>query len=216
MIDPADMRLFAPSTERNREPIYQVLRSILSPGAKVLEVASGAGEHAVYLSEALEVSDWWPTDVMPEALTSIRAWRSHTGSNRVHVPLMLDVSEYDTVLEKTREAGIEPGSLDGIVCINMIHIAPWRACEGLMRCAPRLLRTGGIVYLYGPYKRNGAHTAPSNQDFDLSLKQRNEQWGVRNLETVCDLAHTHGLDRLQVTEMPANNLSVIFCARGAK
>lgn len=216
MTDSPDRRLFAPATERNRDAIYQVLKNILPTDARVLEVASGTGEHAAYLSQALQVSGWWPTDVTPDALGSIRAWRQHTDSKKIHDPWILDVSDHNTALNRAREAGVEPGALDAVICINMIHIAPWSACEGLMRCTPELLGTGGILYLYGPFKRNGVHTAPSNHSFDLSLQQRNEQWGVRNLETVCDLASTHGLDLLQVTEMPANNLSVIFGAGRTK
>lgn len=198
-------RRSAPAALRNREPIAEVLRQFIQPGMQVLEIASGTGEHAVFLSQTLKTRGWWPTDVDPEALASINSWRTTcNGDNAVHVANHFDVCQ-------STSPGIpELPALDAVVCINMIHISPWEATTGLMRWAAKLLKDGGILYLYGPFRRQGEHTAPSNEAFDTSLRQRNPAWGVRDLEQVEQLAAGYGLKREAVVEMPANNFSVIF------
>jgi hypothetical protein len=211
MTDSHDARRYAPSTQRNREPIANVLKKLLRPGACVLEVASGTGEHAAVLSETLQVDRWWPSDLEAHALTSINAWREHAAPNRVNPPLLLDVTREITEITHTLDAhGLSPGTVDAIVCINMIHISPWTACEGLLRCAEAVLAPDGMLYLYGPFKRDGDHTAPSNRDFDLQLRSRDARWGVRDLEAVSEQARLHGLQLTTVVAMPANNFSVVF------
>jgi SAM-dependent methyltransferase len=195
------MKRFAPATARNRDAIRDVLRRVAPPRANVLEIASGTGEHAVYLAAELDVASWQPSDVDPGAHASIDAWRRE--EPRVLPSLTLDVTEpgWARTLGRT---------WDVVFCANMIHIAPFRACEGLLEGAPEALRHGGVLFLYGPFRRNGSHTAPSNEAFDASLRARDPAWGVRDLETVTSLAEKHGLHRVDVIEMPANNLSVVF------
>lgn len=213
MHDSRDYRRFSPSTERNKGPVGNVLKPLLPPRAHVLEVAAGTGEHAVHLSQELEVARWWPSDLDPAALSSINAWRQHAGLPAIQSPFKLDVAQpIEQVATVVEQAGIIAGELDCIVCINMVHISPWQACEGLLRIAPTLLRPQGLLFLYGPYRRRGRHTAPSNEAFDQQLQSRNPQWGVRDLEAVCELAQQQNLQLIQVTDMPANNLSVVFRA----
>jgi SAM-dependent methyltransferase len=195
------MRRFAPATERNRDPILGVLRRVAPPRAEVLEIASGTGEHAVYFTSQLDVASWQPSDVDALARASIDAWR--TDDARVLPSITLDVTEpgWATRLGRT---------FDVVFCANMIHIAPFRACEGLLDGAPSALRPGGVLLLYGPFRRAGHHTAPSNEAFDASLRARDPAWGVRDLELVSEVAERHGLRPAEVIEMPANNLSVVF------
>lgn len=206
-----DGRRSHPSSQRNREPIRQVLADYLKPGATVLEIAAGTGEQAVYLSKTLHARQWFPTDINPAALESIDAWAHHEGSQAMQAAQLLDVTATpETILSTLQASGANPPSFDAIVCINMIHISPWVATEGLMRLAAAALAPGGILYLYGPYKQNGVHSAPSNADFDLDLKSRDAQWGIRDLTEVSTLAQSHGLEAAGVVEMPVNNLSVLF------
>jgi hypothetical protein len=172
----------------------------------VLEIASGAGQHAVYFAERLPEQLWQPTDPDPEALASIEAWRSEAKLSNVRPPIRLDVTADDW----------GPITPDAIVCINMIHIAPWAACEGLMRGAGRLLALGAPLYLYGPFRFKGGFTAPSNEAFDASLRASDPSWGVRDLDDVTALAASHGLEREAVIPMPANNHSVIFRRASSK
>ncbi|HEY4547747.1 MAG TPA: DUF938 domain-containing protein [Pedomonas sp.] len=195
-----DVRQFSPAAERNREPILQVLRRHLPAAGLVLEIASGTGQHVAHFAASLPELEWQPSDLSTDLHPSIRAWVEDAGLANVRTPLQLDVTADAWPVEQA----------EAIVCINMIHISPWAATEGLLRGAARLLPQGGVLYLYGPYKRGGQHTAPSNADFDASLKARNPEWGVRNLEDVESLAGTHGFEPVKVVEMPANNLSVVF------
>ncbi|HBX37772.1 MAG TPA: SAM-dependent methyltransferase [Pseudohongiella sp.] len=205
------MRQSAPSALRNREPICQVLKSFVKPGDKALEIAAGTGEHAIFFSHELPVAQWWPSDIKPEALSSIAEWREHQGIDALQPPLPLDISgEPAQTSAQLALAGLDPVALDLITCINMIHISPWPATQGLMRHAEALLNAGGILYLYVPYQRGGRHTADSNAAFDADLQSRNPQWGVRHLEDVVQLAGQHQLELVDTIEMPANNLSVIF------
>ncbi len=208
-----DARRFAPATERNREPILAVLSRVLPPEGTVLEVSSGTGEHAAFFAPHLAPRYWLPSDVNPSALESIAAWQVLEPSANLHSPIGLDACEEIWPVEDNRY----PASLDlqrfpitGMVNINMIHISPWEACRGLMAGAGRILSTGGVLYLYGPYKRHGKHTAPSNEAFDTSLQSQNPSWGVRDLEMVVGEAESRGMVLQEVVEMPANNLSVIF------
>jgi cyclopropane fatty-acyl-phospholipid synthase-like methyltransferase len=194
-------RLSSPSTARNREPILAVMAAHFPISGKVLEIASGAGEHAAFIAKALPGLIWQPSDPDEAARESIAAWIAHEHVGNVLPPLAIDVRAADW--------GVD-GPFDAIVAINMIHISPWDATQGLMAGAARVLAPGGLLFLYGPYKRDGAHTAPSNLAFDTSLRARNPLWGVRDLADVEAEARVNGLTLREVIEMPANNLSVIF------
>ncbi|HVE20338.1 MAG TPA: DUF938 domain-containing protein [Acidocella sp.] len=191
----------APSTARNRDPILAVLKPRLPNRGFVLEIAAGAGEHAVYNAAALPGLQWQPTDPSPEALASIEAWRAQVALPNLLPPLPLDAASPDKW---------PVARADAIVNINMIHISPWSATQGLMAGAGRLLPAGGVLFLYGPYIEPGVETAPSNLAFDASLKARNPTWGLRRLDEVADLAAQHRLELAETVPMPANNLSVIF------
>jgi hypothetical protein len=212
----SDARQFAPATERNRDPILAVLQSVLPPSGTVLEISSGTGEHAVYFAPRLAPQRWLPSDVNPVALESIAAWRDRHPAANLYPPIHLDVGDRPWSVETENLPSALQGTdfqldhLQAIVNINMIHIAPWDACLGLMAGAGRILPPGGILYLYGPFKQDGQHTAPSNAAFDESLRAQNPAWGVRNLEDVVAVAAPVGLNLVQVVEMPANNRSVVF------
>ncbi len=216
-MSPTDAKQFAPATERNREPILAVLKQVLPENGLVLEIASGTGEHAAFLAPRLDCY-WLPTDVSPEALSSIAAWRDELSNPSLLAPVGLDVSssgwteQLQIHLTKlSLDAGpLNPGSLSAIVNINMIHISPWSSTLGLLSGAGQLLSPGGILYLYGPYFQTGVPTAPGNSAFDEMLKARNPEWGLRNLETVIGQAEQLGFRHQQTVSMPANNLSVIF------
>jgi SAM-dependent methyltransferase len=196
------MKRRAPATERNREPIAAVLRDALPAGGLVLEVASGTGEHAAFFAGLFPDLLWQPTDPDPDALASIRAWREEAGPANLLEPLRLDASAEDWPV----------AAADALLCVNMVHISPWAATAGLMRGAGRLLGPGAPLILYGPYRRSGIPTAPSNEAFDLSLKARDPQWGLRELEAVAAEAEANGLGLERVVEMPANNLTIVFRA----
>lgn len=196
----SDARQYAPATARNRDPILAVLREELPEQGVVLEVASGTGEHAVHFSRALPNLTWQPTDPSTDARASIEAWQEAEGSPNLLAPLELDAASDDWPIAKA----------DAIVCINMVHISPWQATEGLMRVAGRVLPQGAPLILYGPYRRAGHTLEPSNAAFDESLKARDPRWGLRDLEAVADCAEAQGLGLARVVEMPANNLTVIF------
>jgi SAM-dependent methyltransferase len=200
MSETSDRRIFRPHVARNREPILDVLKRVLPPRGLVLEVASGSGEHAAYFAKALPDLSWQPTDPDAEALASIVAHRASAGAPNLLSPLQLDVTAPQWPVTRA----------DAILCNNMIHIAPWTACEGLIAGAARLLPAGGVLYLYGPYKIDGRHTAPSNQAFDDDLRARNPLWGIRDLADVAALAARHGFALAETVPMPANNLSVVF------
>jgi SAM-dependent methyltransferase len=191
----------SPATARNRQPILDVLRPRLAEGARVLEVASGAGEHAVFLAGAMPDVRWQPTDRDPEALASIAAWRASAGLENLAAPLRLDAAQ---------PASWPPGPYEAVVCINMVHISPWAATEGLMAGAGRVLTPGGRLILYGPYLEAEVATAPSNLAFDENLKSRDPAWGLRDLAGVTALAAEHGLRRTERVTMPANTLIVVF------
>lgn len=202
-----DARQFSPSAERNRDPILDVLRAQLAsdtPGTlKVLEIASGTGEHAVHFTRGLGHVLWQPTDPDPHARASIAAWTRREGLDRILPPVALDASADLWPVE-------EDAPFHAVVSINMVHIAPWAACRGLVAGAARVLAPGGILFLYGPFKRGGVHTTPSNEAFDDSLRGRNAAWGLRDLDEVTALCETAGLGPEAVLPMPANNFSAVF------
>jgi SAM-dependent methyltransferase len=193
----------APAAARNREPILRVLRDCLPRPTLVLEIASGTGEHAVWFSSALPELTWQPTDLDPEALRSIAAWRDMTGPPNLLPPLLLDVS-----------ADIWPVAQAGaVIAINMVHIAPWTATQGLIAGAARVLTQGGMLFLYGPFREGGVHTTASNAAFDADLRARDPSWGLRDLDEITTLASQHGFRTPERIAMPANNLSVVFHRR---
>lgn len=197
-----DARRHAPATERNREPIADILRTVLPERGTVLEIASGTGEHVIHFARAFPELDWQPSDPDPAANASIRAWAETARLPNLRPPLTLDASADDWPIERA----------DALLCINMIHISPWEATVGLMRNAAKLLPPGGPLILYGPYRQQGVETAPSNLAFDESLKQRDIRWGLRQLEDVVALAESVGLRNEAVHAMPANNLIVVLRA----
>jgi len=202
----SDARQYAAATERNREPILSVLRQALPSEGTVLEIASGTGQHAAYFAPRLAPHYWLPSDPQPQLRASIAAWRDVTKTPYLLPPIAIDAASPPWELSLSPE--VPP--VTAIVNINMIHISPWAAGLGLLAGAGQLLPVGGVLYLYGPYQRNGAHTAPSNAEFDRWLRSQNPAWGVRNLETLVEAAAEQALTLTQVIEMPANNLSVLF------
>lgn len=199
------MKREAPAAARNREPILEVLRDRLPGRGLVLEVASGTGEHALHFAAALPGLVFQPSDPDPDARASIDAWVADSGLPNLRPALALDASGPNWPV----------AAADAVLCCNMIHISPWASAVGLVTGAGRILPPGGLLYLYGPYRRDGRHTAPSNEAFDADLKRRNPAWGVRDLEAVADLAVDAGFGGPEVVEMPANNLSVMFRRRTA-
>lgn len=192
--------LLSPAVARNRDPILAVLRRYLPAQGTLLEIAAGTGEHAAYFAPQFPRLTWQPTDVDPDALASIEAHRARANAPNLCAPIELDVTA--PVWPMTRA--------DAVLSINMIHISPWAAAQGLMAGAARLLPAGGVLYLYGPFKENGEHTAPSNAAFDESLHARDPAWGVRDIGDVRALAASHGFDFVECVAMPANNLSLVF------
>jgi hypothetical protein len=198
-----DLRRNAPATLRNRDPILRLLREVLPVSGVVLEIASGTGEHAVHFAAGLPGVTWQPSDPDAGARASIAAWTVEAGLANVLPPLALDAAGGNWPIDRA----------DAIVCINMIHISPWSATEGLMRGAGRLLPAGGPLVVYGPFVRPGVPLAPSNAAFDADLKARDPEWGLRDLDAVEVCAGANGLVLDRVVEMPANNLSVVFVKR---
>lgn len=194
------MKRHAPATERNREPILAVLREVLPSAGTLLEVASGTGQHAASFARAFPGLVWQPTDLEPEALASIEAWRAEAGLTNLRAPLRLDACADSWPVE----------AVEAVLCVNMLHIAPWEACQGLLRGAARVLAPGGPLVLYGPYFVQGRPTAPSNLAFDASLRERNPAWGVRELGAVVAEARRHGLELERTVDMPSNNLTVVL------
>jgi hypothetical protein len=190
------MKLDFTATTRNREPIEAVLRAVLPPSGVVLEIASGSGQHCAWFAQHLPGLEWQPSDPDPAHRASITAWTESLPN--VRAPLALDVLDPSWATT----------AANAIVCCNMIHIAPWAACLGLLRGAADLLARGEVLYLYGPFRVGGAHTAPSNEAFDASLRSRDPSWGVRDLEAV--VAAAVGFTLTQTVAMPANNLSLVF------
>ena len=193
-----DARRFSPSAARNRGPILDALRPHLPGAGLLLEVASGTGEHCAHLAAALPGLTFQPTDPDPDALASINAW-CRTLPN-VRPALALDASAPDWPV----------AAADAVLCVNMIHIAPWAAAVGLVAGAARVLPRGGVLALYGPFMRGGRHTGPGNVAFDTDLRARNPAWGLRGLEDVAALAASAGFGMPEIVQMPADNLVVAF------
>jgi cyclopropane fatty-acyl-phospholipid synthase-like methyltransferase len=199
----ADGRLVSPSAERNKAPIAEVLQRVLPTRGSMLEISSGTGQHVVHFARAMPNCVWQPTERDPDCLRSIAAWLAAEALQNVNAPLYLDV--HDEVWPA--------GQVDAVVCINMIHIAPSSATQALFRGATTIVNTGGVLVLYGPFRREGQHTSPSNETFDRLLQAQNPEWGVRNLDDVARLAAKEGFELRERCEMPANNLAVIFRKR---
>jgi len=195
---PHDSRRHAPAAVRNREPILEVLSRVLPARAAVLEVASGTGEHAAFFATALPGLVWQPSEHDVEAFASIIAWTE--GLPNVRAPLRLDAAQDPWPVT----------TVDAVFNANMIHIAPWEACLGLLRGAGRHLGPGGVLVLYGPYTLAGRHTAPSNAAFDDDLRRRDPSWGVRDLDAVAEAAQARGLVLRERVAMPANNQTLVF------
>lgn len=194
--------LASPATARNRGPILAVLKAHLARRARVLEVASGAGEHAAFFAAALPETHWTPSDPDPRARASVSAWREAAGLSNLAAPLALDAAD---------PAAWPAGPFEAVVCVNMVHISPWAATEGLMAgAAAALVGPGGLLLLYGPYREADRPLAPSNAAFDADLKARNPTWGLRDRDAVVELAREHGLAFTRRVEMPANNLCLLF------
>jgi hypothetical protein len=194
------MKRFSEACQRNWAPILDVLERILPPSGTVLEIASGTGQHAVRFAAALPELVWQPTDPGPEARASIEAWAIEFEVPNLKPPLDLNVMEKPWPIARA----------DAMVCCNMIHIAPWEACLALFAGAQEVLSSGSPLYLYGPYFIEGQPIAPSNLEFDESLRSRHPEWGVRQLDKVCAVGSERGFELAELVPMPANNFSVIF------
>ncbi len=194
------MKREAPAAARNRQPILDVLQPHLPAKGLVLEIASGTGEHVVHYAAARPGLVFQPSDPDAGARASVDDWVRTLGLGNVKPALEIDVTQATWPVERA----------DAVLCCNMIHIAPWEAAVGLITGAGRLVPSGGLLFLYGPYRRGGRHTAPSNEAFDSDLKRRNPAWGVRDLEAVIELTDLHGFAAPEIVGMPANNLSLLF------
>jgi Protein of unknown function (DUF938) len=195
-----DHRQYAPAAVRNRDFILDVLRDLLPMTGVILEIASGSGEHVVHFARNFPSLVFQPSDPEPKALLSVAEWVKAVQVTNVRAPIVLDASQSPWPI----------ASADGIICINMVHISPWDATVGLIAGAAATLPPGSPLYLYGPYKREGFATVPSNETFDRNLRDRNRAWGLRDLEAVAAIAQSAGFSVPTVTETPANNLSVVF------
>ncbi len=191
-------RRSAPAALRNREPIAQVLTEWLPPRGVVLEIASGTGEHAVYFAERFPDLDWVPSDVHPDALQSIAAWRTGANLPNLREPIALDAAVPDWPIERA----------DAVLSINMVHISPWQSALGLISGASHLLGAGAPLILYGPWLSEGIDTAPSNSAFDADLRRRDARWGLRRVEDFS--AAARGFDLVEQRQMPANNLMLLY------
>ena len=203
----ADQRMFSPSAARNSTPILGILNRVLPSTGLVLEIGCGTGEHAVCFAGAMPSLTWQPSDVDSESRTSTACWIKFANLSNVLAPLDIDVC--------SSLWGVEQAApFDAIVSINMVHIAPWAACLGLFAGASRLLRAGGLLVLYGPFMRGGVHSAPSNAAFDTSLKARNPSWGVRDISDLERVGNASRLRLLEMIDMPANNMLIVFVREG--
>jgi len=195
-----DAKLSSPAALRNRDPIADLLRDVLPQNGTVLELASGSGEHVIHFAALFPELVWQPSDPSPEARASVEAWVEAEKLTNVLQPMDVDASSETWPVARA----------EAMIAINMIHISPWPATQGLLKRAGQLLPTGGPLILYGPYRRQGQPLVASNVEFDASLRARNTEWGIRLLEDVAGLAAQSGLALTSVTEMPANNLGVVF------
>ena len=207
-----DGGLDAPAFHRNHQAIWAVLEQFLNGRTgDVLEAGSGTGQHVVHFASHTPDITWWPSDLSEAHLKSIAAWRAASGLPNIRAPQRIDLS--DPAWQVAAVDGSAPAKLLAIFCANVIHIAPWRVAEGLVAGAARQLRDDGRLFLYGPFKRDGHHTAVSNAVFDTSLRSQNEEWGVRDAGDVERLAQGAGFELAGTFEMPANNLILMFKRR---
>jgi SAM-dependent methyltransferase len=203
---PEEGRLDAPAFHRNHEAIWSALSGFLATArGDVLEVGSGTGQHAAEFARRAPQLTWWPSDVLPSHLASIEGWRLKAGLANLRAPQRIDLG--DPAWTWSGDAG---GTLAAILCINTLHISPWLVSQNLIAGAGRLLRPDGRIFVYGPFKRDGAHTAPSNAAFDATLRAENPEWGVRDVGDLSTLAQAAGLTLIATTPMPANNLVLTF------
>jgi hypothetical protein len=204
-----DGRLDAPAFHRNHAPIWSALQKFLSgKSGDVVEAGSGTGQHVVDFARHTPDIVWWPSDLNAQHLRSIAAWRAHADLPNIRAPLRIDLS--DPLWCAEMHDGSGPANLLAVFCANVIHIAPWRVAEGLFAGAGRYLGADGRLLLYGPFKRDGKHTAISNAAFDGSLRERDAEWGVRDIDDLKSLAADAGLVLKEIAEMPANNLILVF------
>jgi cyclopropane fatty-acyl-phospholipid synthase-like methyltransferase len=196
------MKQFSEAADRNKSFIFEVIEPYLKPGSRVLEIASGTGQHAAYFCERRPDLVWQPTDIDAEALASIKSYRQDLGLNAFREAITFDIRD-DVPMAIS-------GPFDAMISINMIHISPWQSCLSLADRGSALLKKGAILALYGPFLQKDTPTAPSNHAFDLSLKSRNPEWGIRSLETVKEEFEKRGLHLDQTKAMPANNLTLVF------
>jgi len=204
-----DGRLDAAAFHRNHEPIWAVLERFLAgKSGDVVEVGSGTGQHVVHFAKHTPGIIWWPSDLNENHLKSIEAWRAHAALANIRPPLRIDLT--DPAWCPVMHDGSGPGELLAVFCANVIHIAPWRVAEGLFAGAGRYLRSDGLLLLYGPFKRDGKHTAMSNAVFDTSLREQDAEWGVRDIANVEKLAASAGLALIETVPMPANNMILVF------
>jgi len=204
---PEEGRLDAPAFHRNHEAIWAAIADFMaSAHGDVLEVGSGTGQHAATYARRTPHLTWWPSDILPSHLASIEAWRRQAGLANLRGAQRIDLADPAW----TWAGGSDGGALAAILCINTLHISPWRVSENLLAGAGRLLRAGGRLFIYGPFKRDGAHTAPSNAAFDAKLRAENPEWGVRDIADLGALAKACGLVLVETVPMPANNLVLVF------
>ena len=209
-----DGRLDAAAFHRNHAPIWAVLQKFLAgKSGDVVEAGSGTGQHVVHFATHAPDITWWPSDLNERHLKSIEAWRAHAALPNIRPPLQIDLT--DPAWCPAMHDGSGPGELLAVFCANVIHIAPWRVAEGLFAGAGRYLRTDGRLFLYGPFKRDGRHTAMSNAVFDTSLREQDAEWGVRDIADLEKLAETVGLALIETVPMPANNMILVFARSDA-
>ena len=194
------MKRHAPATERNREPIGDILQSRLPSEGTILEIASGTGQHAIYMAERFSHITWQPSETSPDNIASIKAWALEVNLPNLNTPLELDVNKTPWPIN----------SADAIFCANMIHISPWHSCICLLEGAAKVLTPGAKLFLYGPFLVDGQPTSESNKEFDLSLRSRNTQWGLRDVNHVRLEAEKNGFSMQEMLPMPANNFTVTF------
>jgi SAM-dependent methyltransferase len=208
----ADGRLDAAAFHRNHEPIWAVLEKFLArKSGNVVEAGSGTGQHVVHFATRTPDITWWPSDLNERHLKSIEAWRTHAGLPNIRPPLQIDLTDPAWCPEMHDGSG--PTELLAVFCANVIHIAPWRVAEGLFAGAARYLRSDGRLFLYGPFKREGKHTALSNAVFDTSLREQDPEWGVRDIADLEKLAEAGGFALIETAEMPANNTILAYGRR---
>jgi len=195
-----DGRCVAPATERNKGPILEVLQRVLPPRGLVLEIGSGTGQHVVHFAKALSLLSWQPSDPDPENRQSIALWSRVEELGNVRAPLALDVRERPWPID----------AADAIVCSNVVHVSPWAATLALFDGVREVLPSEGVLFLYGPYRRGGRHTAPSNEKFDADLRAHNPEWGLRDIDELAEVADRVGFALAEIVDMPANNFSLVF------